>query len=83
MFYIHDMLKKLLAEIRQAHFLNVRHNGSLCFNVKQLDLLNHFFFTITLLREIKRMRKKMEGMEREVERGEKKKSLKAKGEAKG
>lgn len=49
----------------------MRHDDGLCFNVKQLDLLNHFFFTITLLGEMKRMRKKMEGMEREWERDEK------------
>lgn len=33
------------------------HDDSLCLDVKQLDLLNHFFFTITLLGERKRIRK--------------------------
>lgn len=53
---------KLLADIREAHFLNMSHDGSLCLNVKQLDLLNNFFFTITLLEERKIIRKeRMDG----------------------
>ncbi len=50
-------IRRCWLTIREAHFLNVRHNVGLCFNVKQLDLLNHFFFTITLLEEMKRVRK--------------------------
>lgn len=48
---------KLLTDIREAHFLNMSYDGSLCLNVKQLDLLNNFFFTITLLEERKIIRK--------------------------
>jgi len=59
---------KLLVDIRESHFLNMSYDGSLCLNVKQLDLLNNFFFTITLLEERKRIRKEvMDGKERENE----------------